>query len=410
MTKLTSLFLVLTITATCLYGQKEPYLYNENSEPRWSSFENPEGDKGKAAKENRGAKGHAFDQLKAGQTVVLMEAGGSGVVNRMWFTISDRSQEMLRSLKLEMYWDGQEKPAVSVPFGDFFCMPHGLTTSFENHFFVNAEGRSFVCYIPMPYRDGARITLTNESGKDLSHLFYDINYQELDGLPPEAMYFHCYWSRNQATAVGGDFRILPRIEGYGRFIGCNVGVISNLDEYGKTWWGEGEVKIYLDGDKRYPTLAGTGTEDYIGTAWGQGVYANRYQGSIYVNHDKGLYSFYRLHEPDPIYFHDDIMVAIQQIGGGAKDKVAKLVTEGKNLIPITRDKDGQLQKFLEADEEVDITAEDYPDGWVNFYRSDDVCATAYFYLDKPISELPFLQPVGYRTENIPVPDENENNQ
>jgi hypothetical protein len=174
------------------------YSFPEQTQSRWISFENPQGEKGKGGMENFGAKGHPQDSIGAGATQVLMDIKGSGVINRMWVTINDRSPEMLRSLRIDMYWDGESKPAVSAPFGDFFGIGLGRMTAFENALFADPEGRSFVSYIRMPFKTGAKITLTNESDQPVSALFYDIDYL-LTPWKKDNLYFHCYWNRDTAT-------------------------------------------------------------------------------------------------------------------------------------------------------------------------------------------------------------------
>ncbi len=143
----------------------------DSLETRWSSFENPLGTKGFAAVENQGGKGHAFDSLAPGESKILLDVQGSGILNRMWFTINDRGAKRLRELKLELFWDGAPTPAVSVPFGDFMGAILGRPEAFESELFANPEGRSFNCYIPMPFRKGARMVVTNESDRRLRLLF-----------------------------------------------------------------------------------------------------------------------------------------------------------------------------------------------------------------------------------------------
>lgn len=247
--------------------------------PRWNSFENPTTEKGTGGKENQGAKGHPYDKLLAGESKILMDVEGPGIITRMWFTIQDRSPEMLRSIKIEMFWDGSEKPAVSAPFGDFFGNGLGRMVSHENELFANPEGRSFNCFIPMPFKTGAKVVVSNEGETNLNMLFYDIDLVKTKSWNPDNPYFHCFWNRDTATTPGVDYEILPKISGKGRFLGVNFGVIAN-PLYQKSWWGEGEVKMYLDGDGDLATLVGTGTEDYIGTAWGQGKFINRYTGCL----------------------------------------------------------------------------------------------------------------------------------
>ncbi|WP_340110705.1 glycoside hydrolase family 172 protein [Maribellus mangrovi] len=394
-----SLIVLLFFLFTSSAHAQEWYNMPEKVETKWSSFENLNGVKGEGARENNGAKGYPSDQIKAGETVTLLHVEGAGIVQRIWLTINDRSPEMLRSLKLDMYWDGADKPAVSAPLGDFFGVGLGRRIAFENELFADPEGRSFNCFIPMPFRTGAKITLTNESGKNLNSLFFDVNFTQQTEQDDNVFYFHTYWNRQNPTTLGKDFEILPKLSGRGRFLGVNMGVKTD-PVYEESWFGEGEVKIYLDGDTDFPTLAGTGTEDYIGTAWGQGTFCNRYQGSLIADTEKGEFVFYRYHIPDPVYFHEDIKVTIQQIGGWPKKQVLELMENGAKLKPVTISAGPEnFVKLLEMPG-VNLDDESLPDGWTNFYREDDVSSTAYFYLDKPVSELPDLAPVEQRTEDM----------
>ncbi len=286
--------------AVGLFAQDALYRMPDGVESRWASPENPLGERSSGGKENAGRKGRPMVQLKAREQLVLAEANGtSGTVRRIWVTISDRSPQMLRGLRIDMFWDGARTPAVSAPFGDFFGVGLGRTASFESALFADPEGRSFNCYVPMPFRTGMKIAVTNESGRDLPMLFYDVDYTVGDKHGPDAMYFHAHWRRESPTKMQKDFEILPRVEGRGRYLGANFGVISDQKHYFKTWWGEGEVKVYLDGDREQPTLNGTGTEDYIGTGWGQGKYSHLYQGCLVADAEHMQYCFYRYHVPDP---------------------------------------------------------------------------------------------------------------
>ncbi|NJY61737.1 DUF2961 domain-containing protein [Salinimicrobium sp. CDJ15-81-2] len=392
-------FLVILVFSANVAGQSLYEMPQQQATTRWVTFENTDAQKGAGGMENKGAKGHAFERLKAGESVDLVNFDGSGLVNRIWLTISDRSPEMLRSLKIEMFWDGEENPAVSVPLGDFFGIGLGKKAAFESALFADPEGRSFNCFIPMPFKEKAVIRVTNESKKDLHQIFYEINLLEKSHFQEEVLYFHAYWSRDLETELGKDFVILPKVEGKGRFLGTNIGIFTN-ELYEDTWWGEGEVKIYLDGDSEYPSLVGSGTEDYVGTAYGQGVFAHQYQGSPVVDVEEGAYAFYRFHIPDPVYFYEDIKVTIQQMGGAPKEKVQELVKNGARLIPVTVDQFPEFTNLLEMDESLVLEDEDFPQGWTNFYRSDDVSATAYFYLDRPGRMLPPLQSIEAKTSNL----------
>lgn len=379
------LFLILLLLFTKINAQ-QLYQMPPDGSTRWSSFENPKARKGAGGAENKTAKGHAFEGLKAGASIALLDVSGSGIINRIWLTVQDRSPEMLRSLKIEMFWDGASKPAVSAPLGDFFSISHGRILPFENALFSSPEGRSFNCIIPMPFRKGAKIVITNESNKDLSHLFYDINFTTLQSLPKDALYFHCYWNRIAKTTVGKDFEILPNVIGKGRFLGVNMGVITN-PLYGNSWWGEGEVKMYLNGDQNLPTINGTGAEDYVGAGWGLGTFIHNYQGCPVADSASRQWSLYRFHIPDPVYFNQNCKVTIQVMGGFMRDQVREMDKKEIPLKPVTVDVGGHLVKLLDAGAPA-LHDANFPDGWVNFYREEDYCATAYFYLDKPVSDLP----------------------
>jgi hypothetical protein len=382
------------------------YRYRGGEETRWVSPENPVGAKGAGGSENRGAKGHAFETIAVGAAHVLADLRGAGTIDRMWMTIEDRSPEALRGLKLEIFWDGAADPAVSVPLGDFFLHGAGEMVPMETALLASPEGRSFVSYVPMPFRKGARIVVTNESGRPVNLIFYDVDYRALRRQPSNALYFHAWWNRERATRLGRDFRILPRIQGRGRFLGASVTVLTN-PAYEKTWWGEGEVKIALDGDRPgKATLVGTGTEDYIGTAWGQGPYINRYQGAPVATWDgDGRWTFYRFHLPDPIFFSRDIEVSWQLIGGARKSIVLGLQKKGAPLIPVTIDPGSRnnFQQLLASGKA--LSDPSLPDGHVNYYRSDDVAAIAYFYLDRPGGVLPPIAPAAERMAALRKPAE-----
>jgi len=366
------------------------YVLPEGVETRWASPENWGAERAAAGQVNAGRKGSPSFPLKAGESKVLAEVKGrSGMVRRMWVTISDRDAVMLRGLRLDMYWDGSDKPAVSAPFGDFFCHGIGRMSTFESVLFSSPEGRSFNCNIPMPFKTGMKIVLTNETPRDVAMVFYDVDFTIGDNFADDMLYFHAHWRRENPTTMQKDFEILPKVEGAGRFIGANVGVIANQELYFKSWWGEGEVKVYLDGDKELPTLCGTGTEDYIGSAWGQGQYANWYQGCHLADHEKMQYCFYRWHILDPIYFRKDIRATIHQIGcwgPGNREQMAEL---GK---PLYSNGPGLV--------EVDISDEANPSEYGLFERQDDWSCCAYFYLNKPVSNLPPLAAVAERVKGL----------
>jgi hypothetical protein len=369
-----SIVLILMFLAVSSAQAQALYVVPDGVETRWASPENPTGERGKAASTNGGRKGSAFFPLKAGEQRTLAEVKtGSGMVRRIWMTLNDRSPAMLRGLRLDMYWDGAKQPAVSAPLGDFFGVGLGGIVPFESAIFSSPEGRSFNASIPMPFRNGMRVVLTNESGKDQRQVYYDIDYTLGDRLPADALYFHAHFRRENPTRMQHDFEILPHLNGKGRYLGTNVGVIVDGQRYGASWWGEGEVKIYLDGDEKLPTLSGTGTEDYIGTGYSLGTYSHLYQGATIADHERQRYAFYRYHLNDPVYFRQEIRVTLQQIGffwsnDGTPEKPL--------LPPIYNAGEGLHELDLRHVPQVNL-----------FERADDYSSCAYFYLDRPENGL-----------------------
>ncbi len=373
-------------------ADRDLYTLPRNVVTRWASAENYDALPGEGAKSNFGRKGSACRPVEAGETFTMAHADGPGTVRRIWVTIRDRNPQMLRGLVIRAYWDGESKPAIEAPIGDFFCQSLGKMAVFQNAWFDNPEGRSFNCRIPMPFRKGFKMTVTNESPADLRMFFYDVNFTLGDDHGTDVGYFHAHFRRENPTTLRRDFEILPRVEGRGRFLGCCLGVIADKERWGDSWWGEGELKVYLDGDTDYPTLAGTGTEDYIATGWGQGQYSMMWHGCVTADRENFRYSFYRLHGPDPVYFHKDIRVTIQQMGCFGKEEMAAFMRE-KGIKELVAWGDGTGRITPE-----DIDNMDYHCGFNE--REDDWCATAYFYLDQPSSSLPHIDPYEKRVAGL----------
>lgn len=370
------------------------YYLPESVETRWASMENLFGRPGAGGQANDGRKGSPCRSLKAGESFVMAQVSGlPGVVRRIWVTVSDRRPEMLRGLVLRITWDGEQKPAVEAPLGDFFGVALGHNAVFANAWFDNPEGRSFNCRIPMPFRSGFSMSVSNESDRNLKMFFYDVNYTVGDEQSPQMGYFHAHFRREAPTTLRRDFEILPLVHGRGRFLGCTLGVIADTATYGNSWWGEGEVKAYLDGDGDFPTLCGTGTEDYIATGWGQGEYSLPWHGCPIADHAAMQYSFYRLHGPDPIYFHRDARITIQQIGwSDVKTMLEQLLKTGSPGVTLC----GAGHELLTPTR----LAAMKPEASFIFERQDDWCATSYFYLDSPINGLPAIQPYAERVAGL----------
>ena len=375
------------------------FQYQDDVDTRSISFENTTGEKGKGGQRNKGAKGSAMNYFAPGESKVIAEITGPGIIHRFWITGGFvYTPENRRNMIIEIYWDGDTKPAVSVPLHDFFSMSIPVKYAFESELFSQPEGRSYNSFVQMPFKKNAKVVVRNLT-KNSQMVFFELNYSLVKKLPPNSLYFHAYWHRDVKTELKKDFEILPKVEGKGRFLGCSVGVICDTI-YQPSWFGEGEVKMYLDNDKKFPTLCGTGTEDYIGTGWGQLPYANMTQGSPVGDPDKGLYSFYRLHTVDPIYFKEDCKVTIQQMGNAPYHEVLNMLKRGAELEPNSVWANDKLNRINEGDCESDINHPDFLKGGVNFWRRDDVCATAYFYLDQTSTDLPTVQGEDIRTYNL----------
>jgi len=379
----------------------EIYQIQRNTQTRWISPENPQGEKGGGGKTNKGAKGHACDFIKPGETKVLFDVQGCGIIHRIWMTIGEvsiLSPKMLRSLRIEIFWEGEEKPAVSAPLGDFFGIGLGRRVAFDSALFSDPEGRSFNSNVQMPFRKHGKITISNDSTEHPIVIFYEVNYSLTEAHHKDTLYFHAYWNREIKTKLCKDFEILPKITGAGRFLGANMGMIAD-PVYGKSWWGEGEVKVYLDGDDEYPTLAGTGAEDYPGSAYGIGPYANTYQGCPIADEENMQYAFYRYHIPDPVFFQKECRITIQQIGGGLKKELLEMKEKGGAVKAVGVFKGITHRRLLDEGVELEDSSIDM-DTWTIFCREDDWSSTAYFYLDAPVSELPALANVAERTAGL----------
>ena len=325
----------------------EYYYKKNNAKSRWASFENPLGEKGAAAKGNAGAKGNACYELDPGETVELLNVKGSGIIHRIWMTFSNLSANELRSIRLECFWDQREKPAISVPVADFFCCGLSYLSPFENELFSSPEGRSFNSFVKMPFVKGARVELTNESDQK-NTLFYDIAYTIEPINPENTLYFHAFWNRQNPTKLGKDYEVLPRVSGMGRYLGMNIGYLLNPSCL-HTWFGEGEFKIYLDGDRQWPTMAGTGIEDFVGAGWGMKRFINRTQGVLLYEPENDRAAYYRLHTVDPIYFEEDIRVTVQQMGIARYDTLMTMIRDGAQVKAVKASVNGHDISLLEPE-------------------------------------------------------------
>lgn len=275
--------------------------------------------------------------IPQGQTATLAAIQGPGIINHIWITVPDRTDAgryVLRDLVLRMYWNGEETPSVETPLGDFFLNGFGRGYRIISQPIVVNPKNAMNCFFPMPFDNGAVITVENQHGGDLPGLFYQIDYIELDKPQPNAGTFHAQWRRQPVTQLQQDYVILDGVQGKGHYVGTFI-ALQSLE---RGWWGEGEMKFYLDGDTQYPTICGTGMEDYFGGAWSFGgmdeqgnmqeqTFSTPYMGYPFYSRDTGIKneffmsecppmrSLYRFHIPDPILFDRDLRVTLQQIGG-----------------------------------------------------------------------------------------------
>jgi len=288
-------------------------------ESRSISFENPTGEPGQggqaASHLGVGRKGFPAKGIAPGETVVLCDIEGSGTIRHIWMTGGFKNQTVgLRSMVIRAYWDNQEHPSVECPLGDFMGSAHAKANSYQSAVHSTGEKASLNIWLPMPFNENAKMTLTNEGDENIT-LFYQIDYTVGDKHPENLGRLHVCFLRDNPTTLTEDFEILPKRTGEGRFIGTVLG-IRTLEQ--GVWWGEGEVKIFMDGDTEFPTICGTGSEDYVCVSYGMQQTPFQYHGCSW-NHD-GFISMYRWHLPDPIYWKEECRITIQQIGYSVKQR------------------------------------------------------------------------------------------
>ncbi len=266
----------------------------------------------------QGWKVRPFLRVNAGETVTLMDVDGPGVLRHIWIV-----EGLKRAHVLRIYWDGEETPSVETPVPDFFAVGHetfGRVNSIPVA--VNPQN-ALSCFWPMPYRKHAKVTFTNDAAEDLELLAFQITYTEMD-VPADAGYFHAQWRRAR-TDKQNPYVILDNVKGKGRY----VGTFLAWTQLHKGWFGEGEIKFFLDGDKDFPTICGTGTEDYFCGSYGfPESYSTAYAGTTLPSDENAeppsFWSLYRWHLQDPIAFDRDLRVTIQALGWGADGKYLKL--------------------------------------------------------------------------------------
>lgn len=377
MNKIFLTFSLLFFAVGCVFAQKT-YPYNgldsnmgnlyrlSNAKTRSISPENFTGEKGKGGmadpvkdKDKRNIANAAYPARDLGQTwkvnpyikiaggevFTIAEMDGPGAIQHIWMTPTGN----WRSTIIRIYWDGETTPSVEAPVGDFFCMGWGQYAPLSSLAVCVNPGSAFNCYWTMPFRKSCKITTENILDEEMT-LYYQIDYTLTD-VPEDAAYFHAQFRRTNPNLTS-DYTMIDGIKGKGHYVGTYMawGVNNN------GWWGEGEIKFFMDGDSKFPTICGTGTEDYFCGSYNfdwNGKYnefCTPYAGLHQVIRPDGLYTsqqrfgLYRWHIADPIRFEKELRITIQDLGwksGGRylpqKSDIASVVfwyqTEPHNPFP-----------------------------------------------------------------------------
>ena len=332
-----NIFLILLLITGIINAQNTTLsnLYKpSNAKSRSISPENFTGEKGKGGMAiideyanprsrnlGQGWKVSPKISIKAGETFTLAEINDSGIINHIWMTPSGDARLMI----LRFYWDDETEPSVEVPLGDFFAAGWGMMDGpFINSIPVAVNpGSGFNCFWQMPFRKKCKITVENRNSSGAG-LYYQIDYS-LEEVSEDAQYFHAQFRRVNKLAYKEVFTIVDNIKGKGNYVGTYLAHGARQEG----WWGEGEIKFYMDGDQEFPTICGTGEEDYFLGSYGYNekevdgkLYYTDFSGlyaGFHVIKDKTIEGFidvfgqYRWHIQDPIHFEKDLKITIQSL-------------------------------------------------------------------------------------------------
>ena len=316
-----------------------------DAETRSISPENLIGEKGKggmcelddgsaknAARElGKGWKVNPYVIIKPHETLEIAHIEGSGAIQQIWMTPTGK----WRNTIIRFYWDNQAQPSVECPIGDFFCSGWQCYNQISSLAICVNPGSAFNCYWNMPFRKNCRITLENIGDEDVTY-FYQINYS-LTTIPEECSYFHAQFRRANPLPYKADFTILDGVKGKGQYVGTYMAWGSNNNG----WWGEGEIKFFMDDDREYPTICGTGTEDYF---CGSYCFKDPYKNDHYVSYttpyagfheiqrddlykSQKRFGMYRWHIADPVRFKNKLKITMQALGW----------REGRRYLPLQDD-------------------------------------------------------------------------
>jgi hypothetical protein len=302
------------------------------AQTRSISPENFTGEKGKAGMATEGTGQNAARELgrgwkvspsvriKAKSTFTLAEIDGPGAIQQIWMTPAPLDKTRWNILRF--YWDGEEQPSVEVPLGDFFACGWGKYCQINSLAVCVNPGSAFNCYWTMPFRKKAKVTMENLDDRDMT-LYYQINYA-LAPVSDDAAYFHAQFRRVPKLPVKTVYTILDGVAGRGQYVGTYLA----WEVRSPGWWGEGEIKFFMDGDREFPTIAGTGTEDYFCGSYNfenretrkYQTFSTPYTGLAQVLPADLIYlpgqrfGLYRWHVTDPVRFQQDLKVTIQALG------------------------------------------------------------------------------------------------
>ncbi len=335
-----SFFTICSVYAQSTFNGLDMNLGNlsrlSNAKTRSISPENFTGEKGKAGmakpedKDNlnmanafsaardlgQGWKVNPYVRIQSGETFTMAEIEGPGAIQHIWMTPTGNWRFSI----IRIYWDDETEPSVECPVGDFFGMGWCEYAPLNSLPVCVNPGSAFNCYWSMPFRKKCKITMENINDKDPMTLYYQVDYTLTD-VPADAAYFHAQYRRTNPNTTS-DYTIVDNIKGKGQYVGVYLawGVNNN------GWWGEGEIKFFIDGDSKFPTICGTGTEDYFCGSYnfdrgGQyKEFCTPYTGLVQVIRPDGTYKsqqrfgLYRWHIMDPVRFEKDLKITIQDLG------------------------------------------------------------------------------------------------
>ncbi len=299
--------LLLVLLTTCALDAQGPIGFDpaaltrvQEGDARRSTSNNPDPDSND-------------DSLRpiAGETVVIADLEGPGVVTHIWLTVAANEYGWPRLLRLRAYYDDNPIPAIDAPVGDFFGVGHGFERSINSVMVRNSSsGRSRNSYWQMPFQKRMRITITNEGRRRVSNLYYHVDWKKMPALPPDTLYFHARYRQALPTAAGKPYEIFSAT-GQGHYVGTVLNIVQN--EAG--WFGEGDEKFYVDGSTT-PAIEGTGTEDYFNDAWSFRTADALYTG-VPIAEGTGVgarLGAYRWHVVDPVPFRTSLRFDIEHAG------------------------------------------------------------------------------------------------